>query len=401
MDTTPTSSERSLHFLKWYQIFQFGAISIVFVYFPLYFSEMGLNKFEVGAIMAGGPLISVIANPIWGFISDRSQNIRKTIVVLLLGNFVIAQLIFNLSTFTVLFACMLLFFFFFSPMTAQSNSLILNSIEGTRHKFGAFRLWGSLGYALIALVTGAWIHSTGTGKLWLIYSLLLLLSLLFTIGIPRGTISSSGTATSTTKVNYGSVYKDKVFMLFIGLGILVSVPNIMNNTFVSIYIQELGGSGMSVGLSAFLSSFFEIPVFLLMDRIIRQNTRFMLIGLAIVSVLFSVRWLLMAGAAEPYHILLIQIMHCITFGAYYYLGTTLTARMVDSRYRASGQALFALTWAGVSGVVAGFAGGWIYETLGATTMYMISASIALCGAFGFIVLVGINKSRTQQRTEEA
>ncbi len=352
-------------------------------------------------IMAGGPLVSIIANPVWGFFSDRSQNIRRTIVILLLGNFIIAQLIFNLNTFTLLFTCMLFFFFFFSPLTAQSNSLILNSIEGTRHKFGAFRLWGSLGYALIALTAGAWIHLTGTGRLWLIYSLLLLFSLLFTIGIPRGRLTNLATGSPAAGGKYGSLYKDKVFMLFIGLGILISVPNSMNNTFVSIYIQELGGTGMSVGLSAFLSSFFEIPVFLLMDRIIRPNTRFMLIGLAFVSLLFSVRWLLMAGAAEPVHILLIQIMHCITFGAYYYLGTTLTARMVDSRYRASGQALFALTWAGVSGVAAGFAGGWIYETLGAATMYMISASVALCGALGFVILVGINKTRQEQRTEEA
>lgn len=400
LNTNTTPSNRSLNVLKFYQFFQFGALSIVFVYFPLYFSEMGLNKLEVGMIMAGGPLISILANPIWGFVSDRSQNIRKTIIILLLGNFVVAQLVFNLNTFTLLFACMLMFFFFFSPLTAQSNSLVLNSIDGTRYKFGAFRLWGSLGYALIALGAGAVIHSGGTGRLWFIYSLLLIMSLLFTIGMPRGKVVTSSSAPAAEK-GYGSLYTNKLFMLFIVLGIVVSVPNSINNTFVSIYIQELGGTGISVGLSAFLSSFFEIPVFLLLDRFIKQKTRFMLTCLAVVSLLFSLRWVLMSSAMEPSHIMLIQVMHCITFGAYYYLGTTLTSLMVDSRYRASGQALFALTWAGVSGVVAGFAGGWLYETLGAKTMYSISAIVALCGSAGFLLLLRMAKGMKEQRTDGA
>ncbi|WP_268747756.1 MFS transporter [Cohnella kolymensis] len=168
---------------------------------------------------------------------------------------------------------------------------------------------------------------------------------------------------------------------------MVSIPNSVNSTFVSIYIQELGGSEVFVGWGAFLAAIFEVPVFLLLDRFIKRETRYLIFCLAVTSLLFSVRWALMSFASEPVHILLIQLLHCVTFGGYYYLGTTLTAYLIPAEYRASGQAAFALTWGGVSGIMAGVMGGWLYQTFGAVVMYRVNVVISLCGAAGFMLMI--------------
>ncbi|WP_212977768.1 hypothetical protein [Paenibacillus azoreducens] len=38
------------------------------------------------------------------------------------------------------------------------------------------------------------------------------------------------------------------------------------------------------------------------------------------------------------------MLHSITFGGYYYIGTQLTSHLVPGEYRSSGQAVYGLTW---------------------------------------------------------
>lgn len=389
-----SSAAREFKILKLFTFFSYGSVAVLFVYFPVYFSQQGISKLEVGLLMAGGPFISIIANPFWGYLSDKYQNIRRTIVLLLIGSLVAAQVVLRVDIFVLLLAAMLLFFFFQSPLASQGNSLILNTIEGTDYKFGSFRLWGSLGYAVTAILIGPILVAAGMNELWLIYSVLLVVALLFTAGMPKGNVSDTSVF---SKRGYRAVFTNRLFLIFVLLGVLVSIPNSMNSTFVSIYVQELGGSEVSVGWAAFLSAIFEVPIFLLLDRFIRREVRYMIICLSVISVLFSIRWAFMSIASEPVHILLIQMLHCVTFGGYYYVGTTLTAYLVPSEYRASGQAAFALTWGGVSGIVAGVIGGWLYQTFGAAAMYQVNTLISLCGAAGFTLVVRMIK-REQRKS---
>lgn len=388
-----SSDTRELSILKLFTFFSYGSVAVLFVYFPVYFSQQGLSKLEVGMIMAGGPFISIIANPFWGYVSDRYQNIRRTIVLLLLGSLIVVQAVLRIDMYALLFAGMLMFFFFQSPLASQGNSLILNTIDGTGYKFGSFRLWGSLGYAVIAVAAGPVFRAIGMDELWIIYSVMLMIALLFTVGMPKG---DAAVKSVFSNQGYRAVFTNRLFLIFVLLGVLVSIPNSVNSTFVSIYIQELGGSEVYVGWAAFLSAAFEVPVFLLLDRFIRRETRFMIICLAVISVLFSLRWGLMAFASEPEHILMIQLLHCVTFGGYYYLGTTLTAHLIPAEYRASGQAAFALTWGGVSGIMAGFMGGWLYETFGAAAMYRVNVLVSLCGVAGFMLMIKLVRDQHRE-----
>jgi PPP family 3-phenylpropionic acid transporter len=381
----PGVTAGSLVVLKWFHFFVYGTISILFTFFPLYFVEKGLSKLEIGMLMAGGPLISVFANPFWGYWSDKYQNIRRTIVLMLAGNLLVVQAVFFTDTYAVLYVVMLVFFLFQTPLFSQTNSLVLNSIEGTSYKFGEFRLWGSIGWAVMAVAAAPVVAAIGVNRLWAVYSSMLLLSLCFTVGMPKG--GASFPSGSFSGRGYRQVFGNRLFLSFVILGILISVPNSMNSTFVSLYIQDLGGAEVLIGWSAFLTAIFEVPVFLLFDRFMKKDTRYMIACLAAISLLFSVRWLLMSMASEPWHVLCIQVLHSVTFGGYYYIGTSLTAHLVPSQYRASGQAAFALTWSGVSGVAAGFIGGWMYESLGTEWMYRINTVIALGAMAGFGVML--------------
>ena len=373
--------KRSLLTLKLFLFFLYGSISILLSYFPVYFQDKGYSTVTIGFLMAGGPFVAIFANPFWAYWGDRLQNIRLVLLLILIGNLLVVQLVFQLDTPTYVFLAMLVFFLFQTPSFSQSNSLILQTISGTSTKFGGIRAWGSLGYAIMAGIAGPIIVLVGINQLWILYSVLLSLTIFLMTRFPKVTVKES---TKVVRGGYAAnVLGNRFFLLFLMLGIFLAVPNAMNQTFVSLYIVELGGSLQLIGYSALLTAIFELPVFLLLDRYLKPNKRIMIALLILISLLFALRWYLMSLATTPMSILYVQVLHCITFATFYYIGTTLTAQLIPARYLASGQALFTLTFSGIAGIIAGTLGGWLFQTYGGKEMYQVSVVISLLSMFGF------------------
>ncbi|UHA75591.1 MFS transporter [Paenibacillus sp. 481] len=397
------SAGKGFNGLRLFIFLLYGGTSIFSNFFPLYLQEHGWSKAAIGTLLAVGPLLSIFANPFWGYWSDRLQNIRRILAFLLIGNMIVVQVLFQLNEYIWLFAATSLLYFFQMPLSAQASSLILTSIQGTTYQFGAFRLYGSLGWALTAVAAGPLFNALGVQTLHYVYACLLALTFASVLLLPQKPAKldksgksdkPSGQASTYSARQMGRVLFSPTFAAFLVFSVLVSVPNAMNMSFVSIYITELGGSKSAVGWSIFMSSIFEIVVFLLFDRFLRRNMRFMFICLTIVSALYALRWLLMSIATDPWHIIVIQALHSITFGGFFYVGTQLTALLVPGKYLTTGQSIYTLAWGGISSMIAGFLGGTLYDSFGSTTMYLWGTLLAALGTFGFAVLM-ISVTRRQ------
>lgn len=367
--------------LKWFNFFVYGTVVLFTSFFPLYLQEMGMNKLEIGSLMSVGALVSIIANPFWGIWSDRYQNIRRIVLVMLTGTLVLSQLVFQANTYEMIYISILFFYFFQGPLFAQSNTMILSYIDGTSQRFGSYRLWGSLGWAFTAILAGPVIEWAGISVLSYLFAALLCAAMIALIAMPK-LDHSIGIAPLPFK-GLRQIFYNPFFLCFILFGILVSIPNTMNNTFVSLYITELGGSKTMIGLAVFLSSILEMVVLLLCNFILKRKISVLLASLTFVSALFFLRWWMMADATTPLQVAFIQVLHCITFGGFFYVGTQLTMLLVPKAYRSSGQALYTLTWSGISGILGGILGGWMYQNLGVQTMYQSGALLALFGTIGF------------------
>ncbi len=361
----------------------FGTISVLMTFFPVYLQSLGLDKREVGMIMAGGPMISVIANPFWGYWSDRTGDIRRILLIILIGNLILVQVIFQLSEYIWIYIAMLVFFFFQTPTFSQSTSLILNTIEGTTNRFGTFRSMGSVGWAVAAVAAAPMLGVVGIHNLGMAYSIIMLVTLALCFGLPRASAASRSVIRGG---GYKVMLKNRLFLLFLITSVLVSIPYALNNMFVALYVTDLGGSAWLVGWSVFASAFFEVPVFLLLDRYMRKSLNSMLLLLTVVCGLFAVRWTLMIFVVDAWQIVLIQGMQSITFGLYYYVGTQFTAVIVRPEYRASGQAIYTIAWNGISGIIAGFLGGAMIDQWGYQTAYQAGVVFALVGMGMFVIL---------------
>ncbi|WP_213619102.1 MFS transporter [Paenibacillus sp. J22TS3] len=370
--------------LELINFFVFGAMAIFSAFFQLYLQEAGMNKLEIGLLLAFGPLVSLAANPFWKYCNDRQQNTKFVLLLMMSGLVLIAYLIYRVETYQMLYLAMLLFFFFQTPLLSQSNTLTLCYTEHAGRKFESFRTWGSIGWAFIAVLTGASLDAAGPISLIVLFTAILLLAIIATLLLPP-----LQKAPDTPWLNYWEFTRsmhNKYFMSFVFLCMLVAVPNSMNALFMPFFVTDLGGSKLYVGLAVFISTIFEVGVLILLRRYMKRKITHLMVCLFLVSLVLSLRWLLMTEVTTPVEIVGIQALHTVTLGGFFYVGIQLTNLFLPRPYRSSGQAVFTLMLGGVSGLIAGIFGGWLYQYFGAITMYKISMMMTLGGSLGFGIM---------------
>ncbi|MNW51873.1 putative 3-phenylpropionic acid transporter [compost metagenome] len=353
-------------------------------FFQLYLKDIGMDKFEIGSLMAVGPLVSLLAHPFWRQLSDRGQNVRFILLIMMIGVLIMGHLVFKVNTYHMLYLSMILLFFFQSPLLSQSNSLILGYIENTDQKFGTYRLWGSLGWTFVALTAGPIIDSIGQHGISLLFSIMLMLAIGSALLLPPIIVTTNSPGIRMNEI--GRALQNKAFIAFVIFGVLVSVPNAINGIFMPLFISDLGGSRFQVGGAVFLSTIFEALAFILLDRYLKNKLTYLMGCLTIVSLLFALRWELMSAASSPIEIIFIQILHAVTFGGFFYVGTKLTALFLPIPFRSSGQAVYTFALSGLSGIIAGFLGGWAFQNFGPVVLYKMGVFLTLFGAAGFGVM---------------
>ncbi|MNM83974.1 putative 3-phenylpropionic acid transporter [compost metagenome] len=370
--------------LKLLNFLVYGAMVIFASFFQLYLQEAGMNKLEIGLLLSMGPIISLAANPFWKYCNDRQQNTKYVLLLMMSGLLLVGYLIFLVDTYRMLYWSMILFYFLQTPMLTQSNTLTLCYTESTGRRFESFRMWGSLGWALVAVTAGAVVDVSGALGMFLLFTLILILA----IGSAL-LLKPLHRAPDTPWLNlweFTRSLKNKYFVSFVILGMLVAVPSSMNAMFMPFFITDLGGSKLYVGLAVFVSTIFEAGIFMLLRKYMKRKITYLMTCMFIVSLLLALRWMLMAEVTTSLQIVFIQVLHAVTFGGFFYVGTQLTTLFLPRPYRSSGQAVYTLVLGGISGMIAGVFGGWLYQFFGAVTMYKISLMMTLCGALGFAAM---------------
>lgn len=364
--------------------FIYGTMVIFAAFFQLYLQDIGMDKLEIGSLMAIGPLISLLAHPFWRYLGDQRQNPRAVLLTMMLGLLIMGHLMFKVNTFTMLYLTMILLYFFLSPLLSQSNTLILGYTAGTENQFGTYRIWGSLGWTFIALAAGPIIDSIGHHGISLLFSFTLMLAIGATLLLPSIRQSSQTPWLSGRELR--RTLQNKYLLAFVVFSMLVAIPNAMNSIFMPLFMTDLGGSKLAVGGAVFLSTVFELLAFILLDRFLKRKLSYLLACITIVSLLFAVRWDLMSEATHPIQILLIQLLHSVTFGGFFYVGTKLITLLLPRPLRSAGQAVYAFSASGLAGVIAGFWGGWLFQNFGSVVMYRSGVALTLIGALGFAAI---------------
>ncbi|MEW9669347.1 MFS transporter [Ammoniphilus sp. 3BR4] len=370
----------SILFLKGQNFFFFASLAIIVTYLPLYFKEIGLRANEIGFILAIGPFISIVGQPFWGIVADRTGSIKRTVLLLTICTSLLWLGVFWGKSFYVIFFFMAFFMFFMTSIGPLTESLNVHMAMTHGVNYGSIRAWGSIGFSLSAVGIGAILSVIGLSSMAILYIAFMILIIVFS----RRTEEISNTNRNKMEIrDIQILLKNGPFLKFLLLVMIVAIPHRLNDNWLGIYLSQLGASNQMVGAAWMLSAGAETIVFLFFSSKLENYQPKVL--LLVSTLLYSLRWFLYSLVSSPGVLLLFQTFHAITFAIFFSTCLRYLAQLVPERLSATGQGLFASVFGGVSGILGSLLGGWMMEAFNGSMMYRFAAFLSLLGAVCIII----------------
>jgi PPP family 3-phenylpropionic acid transporter len=184
----------------------------------------------------------------------------------------------------------------------------------------------------------------------------------------------------TPKLRTGLAGRREILIFLLG-AFLMLVSHGTYYGFFSIHLADLGFGATFIGGAWALAASAEILVMIRSDALFKRFSleRVLLFSFA-VAVL---RWLLLAAAQSAALILATQVLHAVTYGAFHMASILYIDRLAPENAKTLGQALNNAVTYGLGMMVGFFANGFFYESLGASTLFALSALTALIGGLIF------------------
>ncbi|MED3996287.1 MFS transporter [Peribacillus frigoritolerans] len=384
---------KAIRLLKSFNFLYFGLLAIFIPFLPVYLADQGLRPAQIGFIIGTGGFVTLITQPLWGMISDKTRTIRKVLLLLIFFSSVIGYFLYDSSSYLQLILFAMLLYFFLMPIDPLTESLNFTLAEKSGISYGSIRTYGALGYAVISLITGYVMSYFGANSLAFLFAGIGLISFIVSWMMPDAPVSGKPVTLSSLK----HFFSNKETLLFLLLVFICAVPARMNDTFLGVYIRELGGSAKLVGLTWFLAAGSEIVVFALSFWWLRKGKEIIIISFA--AAFFFIRYFVSAWITDPQLLAYLQIMQLLTFPIFYSAAIQYLYRIVPVEWRATGQTVLALLFFGVSGIIASYIGGAIYGAYGGKTLYLFISSISFVGMVFALVLYRIYGTRLDTAEE--
>lgn len=355
----------------------YGTSALVASYFPLFYADLGFSRTQIGYIYAVGPMISLISNLLWSYASDRYRTIKKILIILLTGQILMSFFLSMSTQFSVIMLIITLYYSFFYPVLPLTDSIAISTANRYNKNFLSIRIFGSIGFAVFALLIGYVLSTIPSISTMGVAMIIAGTALFFSLFI-------KDQASSVSKVNFSgvvSILKQKELLWFLGCVFCLALGMRMNDAFLSITLHDLGAGEELIGWAMLLSAFSEIPIFLLLTRYGGNFKELPLLLFA--SLMFALRFLLVGISDSATGVLLIQMMHGVSFGIFYVTAIRMLSRLIPAQFQATGLALFTVMWSSLSGLLSGTFGGMLFEHFGRENYYFAAMGTSLLAFLGF------------------
>lgn len=358
-----------------FYFFYYAFVGMFSPYWSLYLKSIHFDVIEIGILMSIQPVMRMIAPSIWGWLADRSGKRLLVVQVAAALSALFYLGVFATTGFWGSFLVLALMSFFWSASMPLVEATTLSYLGKNTAHYGRIRSWGSIGFILT--VVGLGFAFDYIAIAWLLWAGLVceLGILVFARQLPETEVLAHHTDHQPIRQ---IVLQPRVLALF-GSCFLMSVAHGPYYTFYSIYLVEHGYSKSAVGGLWALGVICEIGVFFLMPALARRFgfTRILLLSFG-AAVL---RFLLIGWAVDWVVVLLLlaQMLHAFTFGAYHASALGLVHQFFQGKHQSKGQALYGSISYGAGGMLGGLASGPIWQHWGASVLYTFSAGAALLG----------------------
>jgi PPP family 3-phenylpropionic acid transporter len=335
-------------------------------YQVLYYQSLSFTGAQIGLLAGIAPLVTLVSLPLLTGFADRTNKHRPILSLSLLV--VISGLVLFpfLKTFMLLFALAILSSVFFSPVISFADSATMFMLWDRRALYGRIRLGGTIGFAVIATMAGALVESYGLKIAFWSAAGLFFIAFFVSQKLVHGE-EESGIPAARGRAS--DLLKNPHFLLFLLIGFCGGISFATLNTYLFPYMKELDAGESMMGVALTIGTIAEIPVLFFFNHFIKRFKAYALIIFSLAMT--GLRFLLLAVAPTPTFVLFVQLLNGFNYPLLTAAGVTYADEQAPIGFRATAQGLFNAALGGIGGAVGGFAGGVLFESLGAKEMYLV------------------------------
>jgi PPP family 3-phenylpropionic acid transporter len=260
-----------------------------------------------------------------------------------------------------------------------SDAITLEYVEKTNWNFGRIRVAGTLGFATSAVLAGIVANYNMYGLFIMFFTVSLVLFII-TLKLPKVKGHQSG----GNKVSISAILKNKKIILYLSLSLIIQITVGFYNSFFSIYFKQIGANNLQLGYAVFIATLSEIPFLTFADKILGKfKTHNVLLFSGLVA---AVRWLLMYFFDQPNLIMVIQVMHGLTFIVFVFSMAVLINNEVPKELRGSGQTLNMLISISIAPIIGSAIGGLLSDVVGIKKVFLYNSILAFITVISFLTI---------------
>jgi PPP family 3-phenylpropionic acid transporter len=363
--------------LSSFYFFYFASLGVLVPYWSLYLKSLGYSSLAIGSLLAILPATKLVAPYIWGWLADHTRRPMLIIRLSSILSLLCFILVFIDQQLWWLMLVMVLFSFFWNATLPQFEAMTLNHLGEDTHNYSMVRLWGSLGFIVIAVLMGDLIDQHGESSIPLV-----VLGCFVFISVSSFLVPEKLNTPHSDHSPIWHVIRQPKVMAFLVACFLMLFSHGPYYTFYTIYLEEHGYSSHIIGVLWAVGVMAEVVIFLIMHRLLPMfGARKLLL---ITFALTTVRWLLTGFFVDDLTILfLAQLIHAFSFGVHHAVGISLVHDYFTGSHQGRGQALYSSVSFGAGVAVGSLVSGAVWDSWGASWLF---GFVSLCTLVALIIV---------------
>jgi len=360
-----------------FYFFFFQSVAINMAYMPSHLRAVGLTGWQISAALAVAPIFSLVVPLGWAWLADRTRRHDRVLRIVACGAWLgFSPLVFvrgaAARSFSVILVGYICYAIFNVGMGGLADALAVVRVRAGAI-YGRLRLWGSVGFVIAAVGTGAALTVLPARVATLAGPLIPIAMWLALGGAFVASTRLRGSGEEATRPHGGDL---RALLATPGLSLLLLAGALHwacmtpYNVFLGVFLRDLGLPPVAWGLAYSIGVLAEMLVLLYFHRL---QARFSLDALlAAAFVASALRWLAVARVRSPVALILLQSLHGMTFGMFWSAAIALIAATVPPQLRATGQALLVMS-INLGAAGGNLATGVLYDVSGPRKLFLLAA----------------------------
>lgn len=359
----------------------YAAVGVFTPYFARWITTLGHSAQAASALMSLWYATRVVGPPLFAHLARHSQTPRTWLIAGLalscagFFGFFLPQSLFWLAL------SMGLFSLFYNAVMPQLEALTLNALGDRKHDYGRIRLWGSLGFIVLAVIYGELLQRRLAPDLAITMLAGMLVTTLVATRLPvelqarSAVIDHAHAERPDARQSLTALLRRRPIQRFLATTLLMQLSFGAFYLFYTLHLEQAGHNTNVVGALWGVGVLAEIVLFIYAGRILARATALFWMRLAILTTAF--RWVCVALLPDSLWLMVVmQLSHAVSFGLFHIASTQRLVELFSAADRVNGQSLNYSIGSGVGGVLGAALAGWAWGIGSGRVAFLLAALCA-------------------------